>query len=287
VQRAYGECAEGYGFRIDALPPRQPQMKGRVEAGVKYLKSAFLPLRVFRDIEDANRQLRTWIAVEAGSRVHGTTRKAPLALFTEVEKPLLQALPEVPPELATWVRVKLHGNCHVRFELVAYSAPYRLVGKQLWLKATDTTVKLYHEHELIAIHPRRRAPGDRHTITEHLPPEAIAYRMRDPQWCLKQAHAIGVACHALVERLFVHRVLDHLRAAQGVIGLAKRFGPARLEAACARALAFDDVRYRSVKTILEKGLDQIASSSPAQGELLAPVYTGQARFLRNTKKMFH
>lgn len=287
VQRAYGECAEGYGFRIDALPPRQPQMKGRVEAGVKYIKSAFLPLREFLDLEDANRQLRTWIALEAGSRIHGTTRKAPLRLFTELERALLSALPDVPPELAAWARVKLHGNCHVRFDNVSYSAPYRLVGQSLWLKATDTTVKLYHEHALIAVHPRRRAPGDRHTIIEHLPPEAIAYRMRDPQWCLKQAQAIGEACHTLIGRLFAHRVLDHLRAAQGVVGLAKRFGPARLEAACARALAFDDVRYRSVKTILEKGLDQFESSAPAQGELLAPVYTGQARFLRDTKKMFH
>jgi transposase len=27
VQRAYGECAEGYGFKIDACPPRDPQKK--------------------------------------------------------------------------------------------------------------------------------------------------------------------------------------------------------------------------------------------------------------------
>jgi len=34
VQRAYGELAEGYGFRIDPCPPRDPRKKGRVEAGV-------------------------------------------------------------------------------------------------------------------------------------------------------------------------------------------------------------------------------------------------------------
>lgn len=97
VQRAYAECAEGYAFRIDALPPRQPQMKGRVEAGVKYIKSAFLALRELRDLEDANRQLHAWIATEAGTRIHGTTRKAPLALFTEVEWALLKPLPDAPP----------------------------------------------------------------------------------------------------------------------------------------------------------------------------------------------
>ena len=97
VQRAYAECAEGYGFLIDALPARQPQMKGRVEAGVKYIKGAFLPLRAFRDLDDANRQLADWVMGEAGNRVHGTTRKAPLTLFSAVEKPLLKVASRCTP----------------------------------------------------------------------------------------------------------------------------------------------------------------------------------------------
>jgi transposase len=286
VQRAYAECAEGYGFLIDALPARQPQMKGRVEAGVKYIKGAFLPLRTFRDLDDANRQLAEWVMGEAGNRVHGTTRKVPLTLFAAVEKPLLKALPDVPPELSVWAKVKLHGNCHVQFQKCLYSAPYRLIAQQLWLKASDTSVKLYRDHELVAVHPRLRIPGSRHTVPEHLPPEALAHSLRDPQWCLKQADTIGPACHALIERLFAQRVLDNLRAAQGIIALAKRFGPARLEAACARALAFDQTRYRSVKTILEKGLDQ-SPSPAAQDGALSSVYTGAARFLRDTSKLFH
>ena len=79
VQRAYAECAEGYGFRIDACPPREPQLKGIVEAGVKYVKINFLPLRTFRDLADLNAQARTWVMTEAGSRDHGTTRRKPRA----------------------------------------------------------------------------------------------------------------------------------------------------------------------------------------------------------------
>ena len=59
-----------------------------------------------------------------------------------------------------------------------------------------------------------------------------------------------------IKRLFASRVLDNLRAAQGVVGLAKRYGAKRVEAACLRALTFDNVRYSAVKQILEKGLDQ-------------------------------
>ena len=61
VQRADAECAEGYGFKIEAWPPRDPQKKGVVEAGVKYVKGNFLPTRQFRDLADLNAQARTWV----------------------------------------------------------------------------------------------------------------------------------------------------------------------------------------------------------------------------------
>jgi hypothetical protein len=77
----------------------------------------------------------------AGNRIHGTTRQKPLTMFAETEKRLLRRLPDVPPQLAQWTQVKLHGNCHVQFEKSYYSAPFRLVHRKLWLKATDNTVK--------------------------------------------------------------------------------------------------------------------------------------------------
>ncbi len=115
VQRAYGDCAEEYGFLIAPCPVRDPQKKGRVESNVKYVKNNFVPLREFRHITDANQQLKAWLMSEAGNRIHGTTREAPLKRFVETEKHLLKALPDVPPELAQWVQVKVHGDCHVQF----------------------------------------------------------------------------------------------------------------------------------------------------------------------------
>jgi len=116
----------------------------------------------------------------------------------------------------------------VQFEKAYYSAPFRLVHQELFLKATDTTVKLYHDIHLVATHRRLRYTGRCSTVDEHMPPEALAYKMQDPQWCLKQAEAIGPECHRLIRRLFAHKVLDNLRAGQGVIGLGKKYGSARL-----------------------------------------------------------
>lgn len=159
VQRAYAECAEAYGFLIDACPPRDPKKKGRVEAGVKYVKRSFVPLREFRSLTDANTQLRAWLLAEAGNRIHGTTHERPLTRFHETERHLLKALPARAPELAVWAQVKLHGNCHVQFEKCFYSAPFRLVRQQLWLRATETTVQLFRDHTLVRRASAAAAPG--------------------------------------------------------------------------------------------------------------------------------
>jgi transposase len=283
VQRSYAACAEGYGFLISPCPPRDPKKKGRVESGVKYVKRSFVPLREFRSLADANRQLREWILGTAGNRLHGTTHERPLTRFTEIERHILKPLPDVVPQPAVWATAKLHGNCHLTFEKAYYSAPFRYVRNQLWVRALHTTVEIYHNHQLVALHPRKTRPGARSTLAEHLPPDAVAYFMQDPQWCLKQAHQVGPSCRGLVQRLFADRVLDNLRAAQGVVGMAQRFGADRLEAACARALRFGDPKYRTVKTILEKGLDQHADPDPHPP--LAEPYTGKGRFSRNTRQL--
>lgn len=283
VQRAYAECAEGYGFKIDALPPREPQMKGRVESGIKYLKKNFMALREFRDLADANRQLQTWILEEAGNRRHGSTLEKPLGRFA-IEQPLLAPLPSVAPQLAEWAKVKVHRDTHVQFDKCLYSVPFKLIGQSLWLKATAVTVRIYHEHELVAVHTRLQRPGSRATLDDHLPPEAIAWKMRDPQWCLKQSEKVGAACHQLVQQLFADKVLENLRAVQGIIRLKDKYGGVRLEAACRRALDYNNPRYGTVKTILEKGLEQHPSAQLAF-DTLADSYTGQGRFSRNTQTL--
>ena len=280
VQRSYGDLAEGYGFLISPCPPADPEKKGRVEAGVKYVKNRFVPLRDFRSLTDGNAQLKQWLLETAGNRIHGTTHQKPLTLFAEGEKHLLRRLPDVPVQLAVWTPLKLHGDCHVRFEKVFYSAPCQLVHQWLWVKGTDTTVQVFRDLELVAVHPRLRKPGARSTVDAHMPPEAIAYKMQDPQWCLRQAEAIGPDCHRLIRHLFADRVLDNLRAAQGVVSLSKKYGAVRLENACRRALFFDNPRYRTVKSILDQGLDQNPLPQPAMRLPLSSVYTDTARFLR-------
>jgi len=283
VQRSYADLAQAYGFLISPCPPREPKKKGIVEAGVKYVKRNFLPLKEFRSLADANQQLQRWNREIASIRVHGTTRQQPTILFHETEQHLLGPLPDRPPEPAIWAKVKLHGNCHVQFEKSFYSAPFRLVRQELWLQATEHSIKLFKDHQLVAVHTRLKQPGQKSTCNDHLPPNAQAYLMRDPQWCIKQADDIGPFCRALIDHLFSDRVLDNLRAAQGIVRFKDKYGKERLESACRRALFYDNPRYQTVKTILEKELDYI--DTPKSSQQLSNVYTGDGAFCRDTNTL--
>lgn len=187
IQRAYYELAEAYGFCIEPCPPRRPELKGRVESGIKYVKRSFLPGREFRNLADANRQLRTWVLEEAVQRLHGTTRERPLTRFAEVEKALMTPLPSRAYEPSQWKQLKLGRDGHVRFDQGSYSAPWIHIGERLWVRAMATRVQIFRDHELVASHTRCRRPGECRTVVDHLPPEAQAFQRQTPLWCREQA----------------------------------------------------------------------------------------------------
>lgn len=271
VQRSYAEFAAAYGFTIVPCRPRTPRHKGRVERGVAYVKSSFLPLREFRSLDNGNQQLLEWVLESAGNRIHGTTREQPLAAFAEREKAALQPLPACLPELVTWARAKVATNCHLTSDGSFYSAPHLLVGIELDVRMREAMVEIYRDHVLVAMHPRATRHRTFRTNPEHYPPEKVAHMKKTPQWCLRQSEKVGPRCRAFMELLLGDRVLDRLAGAHGVLSLGERFGTARLEAACGRALDYGNITYRAVRGILDKGLDQVPEGEDPTGQLALPM----------------
>jgi hypothetical protein len=266
---------------------KTPEHKGTVESGVRYVKRSFLKSpRTFTGIGDANRQLKEWVLEEAGNRTHGTTHLVPLKVFAEEDKPALKPLPAERVELAVWSTAKIHPDCHAIFQKSYYSVPFRLVGKQLDLRAGDCTVMLFQNLEMVACHPRATRPGQWLTNNDHLPEEKMAYLNQTPAWCKEQAARIGDACVEFITELLGDRVLDRLRAAQGVLRLAKKYGAKRLDNACRRAIAYDNIRYHTVKKILEHGLDQLPLDELETGQLELPFAAISPRFARPMSDLF-
>ncbi len=280
VQRAYAECAEGLRLQDRRLPTARPAEEGG-RRGRGQVRQGQLPAHA--ELPRPGRPQRpgaAWVMHEAGTRVHGTTREQPLALYA-LERPLLRRLPAVAPDLGTWHRVVLHRDCHVQLDRAFYSAPFALVGKTLWARATDTVVALYEDYRHLYTHLRAQRAGQRMTVADHLPPEARNFFERDRRWCDTQARAVGPHCAELVARLLGDRIAERLRAAQAVLAMSQRYGAARLEAACQRALAHDSAHYRTVKTILATGADQQPIVEPQ-----TPAAYSRARFTRSAADLF-
>jgi hypothetical protein len=142
-------------------------------------------------------------------------------------------------------------------------------------------VTLYRGQDSVAAHVRLTRAGGRRTVDDHLPSAAQAWQLQDTQWCLATAEQIGPACYALVQALFGDKVLIKMRSVQGVLRLKQKYGAVRLEAACSRANHYGTPHYTAVKTILQKGLDQLTLLNAF--DALASTYTEGGRFCRNTQ----
>ena len=142
-------------------------------------------------------------------------------------------------------------------------------------------VTLYRGQESVAAHVRLTRPGGRCTVDDHLPSAAQAWQLQDTQWCLACAEQIGPACYALVHALFGDKVLIKMRSVQGVLRLKEKYGAVRLEAVARAQTTTARPHYTAVKTILQKGLDQLTLLNAF--DALASTYTEGGRFCRNTQ----
>jgi len=280
VQQSYRECAEHYGFLIAPCRPRTPEHKGKVEkGGVHYLKRNFLGGRDVTPISQANRDVRRWANTTAGHRIHGTTKEKPLERF-QLERGVLKPLPNTPYDMAVWKQVKLHRDCHVVFDQAYYSAPFRLVGQQLWVQGGSREVHLYTaDYQLVATHTRAQRAGGRMTHLDHMPPHKVPGLILTRETCRQQASEVGPFTGEVVDTLLDHRPEDRLRTAGRLLRLEDRFGRRRLEAACARALRFDDPAYMTIKRILEQGLDAGELPDPVVSPPPAMVFARKAEEL--------
>lgn len=267
VQASYRECALHYGFRIAPCRVATPEHKGKVEqGGVHYLKRNFLGGREPTLITQANREVLGWCTDAAGRRKHGTTKEQPLARFLAVEQARLRPLPDTPYDLAVWKRLKLGRDCYVEFDQSYYSAPHRFIGQRLWVCGGLSQLRIFDaDYHLLATHDRARRPGNRLTHLDHLPPEKVPGLTRNREQCQQEATDIGPATRQVVQTLQEDPVLNRLPTVGRLLRLRQTYGDARLEAACRRALAFDDPAYKTIKGILKNGLEQQPIPEPPPG----------------------
>jgi transposase len=277
VNRSYAELAAHYGCLVDPARALKPRDKARVERPMPYVRDSFWRGRQFTSLEQMQAEAARWSAEVAGQRsCRPLDGAAPAAVFEAAEKDALRPLPAGPFVLATWATAKIGPDIHAQVEKVLYSVPWRHIGKTADVRVTATMVQFFIGGQLVKSHPRK-ARGKQTDFGDY-PPEKIAFHMRTPQWCRKQAAAVGPSCEYLVGELLADNALYRLRAAQGVIGLADKHDPGRLEAACAKAVAAGDPSYRTVRGILAAGTERDQLPAAAGDGGAAAFLRGPASF---------
>lgn len=275
LNRAYADLERHYGFVADPAKVGSPKLKGKVERVVPVVRQHLLAGRCFKDIIEANQRALSWTRNEIGQEIHGTTKRRPYPVFLEEEKGTLKALPEEPFEIPLWKECTVHPDHHVVFDRAYYSLPSRYIGKTVWVRGTHKLVRIFYHHELIKTHRRARYPGERVTDLSDYPPEKLAYLMATPTYCRNKAAEYGPYTEKLICAILSEHAMRNLRKAQGILRLAEKHGHKEMERACERALLFGNYRYKSIKTILERGL-----STPEDAPPPPPLSPLGQRFLR-------
>jgi len=238
--------------------------KARVERPMPYVRDSFWRGREFASLAQMQDGAVRWSLDVAGRRAcRPLEGAAPAVVFEAAEKDALKPLPAGPFVLATWARAKIGPDIHAQVDRVLYSLPWQHIGKTADVRITATMVQFFIGGQLVKTHPRK-ARGKQTDYGDY-PPEKIAFHMRTPAWCRRQAAQVGPACEQVIAGLLSDNALYRLRSAQGVIGLADKHDPSRPEAACAKALAAGDPSYRTVKGILAAGTEHDGVQLPLPG----------------------
>jgi len=267
LNRTYQEMTQHYGTVPIPTRPRKPRDNAKAESGVQVVERVVLaPLRdeLFFSLAEVNEALRAGrerLNDMPFQKLPGSRRTQ----FEAFEKPALRPLPPERYELAQWQTVRANIDYHCQLARNFYSVPYQLVHEKIDARLTTGTIELFYKGRRVASHVRLWGIGQYSTDPAHRPLAHQKHLEWTPSRLIEWGREHGADTGAFVAALLASKPHPEqgYRACLGVMRLGKRYGAARLNAACARALAVNAVSYHSVKSILQTGLDRQALAGPS------------------------
>jgi transposase len=247
-----------------ACERRDPESKGTVEAGVRYVKRNALAGREDELINwDDYRQLAvTWRDEVANVRLHQTTRQRPVDRFAQ-ESAVLRPLPGFAFDTDEVVPAIVSSHARIRFDGNRYSVPPTLQNATVMIRASDTQVRVIANGEVAACHDRSYDRNQRISLPDHRL-EALKLRHR------VRAHHIEEAFDALGEearefhlelRRQPVKTSVHLRR---LLNLVHLYGRRDVVRAIARANVWKTFDAAYVETILLQDRRRRELPSPTQ-----------------------
>lgn len=256
----YQELALHYGCVVIPARVRKPRDKAKAESAVGVVERwilAALRNHTFFSLGELNGAIREGLH-ELNNRPFKKLPSTRRQLFDTLDKPALKPLPLYRYQYAQWKKATVNIDYHIEVDRHYYSVPYQLVRKQVEVRFTAHTIEVLFKHKRVASHQRSYKKGGFTTLAEHMPEKHKKYLEWTPSRIIKWAGEIGSHTQELVTGILNSRLHPQqgYRASLGIIRLSKRYSNERLEAACARAVAIRVFSYKSVESMLKKGLDR-------------------------------
>jgi len=266
INPTYQDMAVHYGTAVIPARVRKPKDKAKVEVGVQIVERwilAALRNRTFFSLTEINNAIRE-LLLRLNTRSFKKLKGTRTSLFLELDKPALRPPPASPYQFAEWKKARVGIDYHIELGRHFYSVPYQLCGKELDVRATSSTIECFYKSKRVASHHRSQSKVGHTTVFEHMPKGHQEYAEWTPQRLVRWASETGESTAKLVSVILAkyHHPQHGFRTCLGIVSLAKRFEKERVEAACKRALAIGGTSFKSVKSILETGLDRKPLSEP-------------------------
>ena len=256
---AVREMAEHYNIAIVPARVRKPKDKPNVEGTVGNISTwitAALRNEQFFSLAELNVAIREKLK-RFNAREFQKKECSRLSLFLGEEQPLLAPLPATPFELAEWKIATVQFNYHIAVDGMYYSVPYQYIKDKVDVRLTDTTIEIFKDFRRIASHKRLYGrPGQYSTVTQHMPQSHQKYLEWNGDRFRKWAESIGTATYRVVDGILTSSRVEQqtYRACMGLLKLADRHSPEKLERACTKALQYShSPSYKSIKNILAAG----------------------------------
>jgi hypothetical protein len=244
----YRDVLTHYGAVALPCRVRDPDRKGKVEAGVAHAQKTPLKGLRFENLPDAQAYLDHWEERWADTRIHGTTKRQVSAMFAE-ERPALLPLPLEPFRYYQYGERTVHLDGCVEVEAAYYSAPPGWIGRRVQVQWDTHQVRLLDPRtgQLLREHLRHARGG--HRIKDEDRPKRTPLTTQQP---LIRADRSGAQIGALCRGMHNDRGELAVRHILGVLSLAKKYGAPTVDDACAAALEVGVYQYRFVRRYLER-----------------------------------
>ncbi len=246
----YRDVLQHYGAIAMPCRVQDPDRKGKVESGVGHAKRTPLKGLRFESIDEAQTYLDRWEERWADTRIHGTTKRQVAAMFAE-ERPALLPLPLEPFRYYQHGERAVHLDGCVEVEAAYYGAPPGWIGRRVHVQWNGLVVRLLDPRTGQLLREHLRQPRGAHRILDE---DRSRRTPLGSQQLLRRAEREGAHIGALCQAMYQLKAEIAVRRILGVLALAKKYGVAATDDACAAALELGGgaVDYRFVRRYLER-----------------------------------